>query len=149
VNVEHAVRELLATDAALGALVGGRVYQLKLPQNVTLPAVRVQLISEPRENHLRGPMALTVARVQADAYAAESSGGDPYASASDVADAIDAALAGIKRTVSSTSGARHLLCASRITRRPLYEADELREVRISQDFYIFSVPTVAAEGEQQ
>jgi hypothetical protein len=137
VTVESAVRAVLVADPGVGALVGGRVYQLKLPQGVTLPAVRVQLIDNPAAYHLRGADALSAARVQTDVYAAETSGGDPYRVAESVADAVDAALSGKKLDVGSPP-ARHIAGAFRISRRTQYEGDVLREVRILQDYDVVS-----------
>jgi hypothetical protein len=144
-TVEAAVRARLATDAGLEALVGGRVYQLKLPQTVTLPAVLVQLVDELPAYHLRGGVGLTGARVQTDVYAAEASGADPYAVATAVAEAVDAALSGLKGDVGTPPG-RHVAGAFRISRRPLYEGESLREVRISQDFAVWSSPIAVVEG---
>ncbi len=138
-TVETAVRELLAADAGLEALVAGRVYMLKLPQAATLPAVRVQLVDELPAYHLRGTVGLTGARVQTDVYAAEASGADPYAVAEAVAAAVDAALSGLKGTVGTPPG-RHVAGAFRISRRPIYDGAALREVRISQDFAVWSSP---------
>jgi hypothetical protein len=138
-TVESAVRAQLAADPAVAALVGGRVYQLKLPQGVTLPAVRVQLIDEPAAYHLRGADKLHEARVQTDVYATETSGGDPYATAEVVADAVDEALSGRKFAI-GTPPARRIAGAFRISRRTLYESDVLREVRILQDYDVFSEP---------
>jgi hypothetical protein len=142
VTVESAVVALLAADTGLAALVGARVYQLKLPQKVTLPAVRVQLVDELPAYHLRGTVVLTGARVQTDVYAAEASGADPYAGATAVAEAVDAALSGLKGDVGTPPG-RHVAAAFRISRRPLFEGESLREVRISQDFAVWSSPIEA------
>jgi hypothetical protein len=138
-TVETAIRTALVADPGVAALVGGRVYQLILPQDADLPAVLVQLISEPTSPHLRGIDALTGARVQTDVYAAQTSGTDPYAVAEDVAAAVDAALSGRKFDV-GTGDARHVAQVVRISRRPLYEGGELREVRMQQDFAVWSVP---------
>ena len=54
-TISDAVCHRLRDDAGVNAFVASRVYQLKLPQQPTLPAIRVQLISEPSVYHLRGP----------------------------------------------------------------------------------------------
>jgi hypothetical protein len=86
VNVEEAVVERMMADGGVSALVGTRVFLLKLPQRVSFPAIRVQLISNPRGKHLRGPDGTTRARVQVDCYDAETSA-DPYSAVSATAEA--------------------------------------------------------------
>ena len=121
----------------LNTSAGSRVHMLKLPQKPTLPAVRVQVIDDPEQYHLRGGAGIARARVQVDSYAAEGSGTDPYETASGLADAIDGDDAG-----SGLSGfAGHvedvfIASMQRIDRRPFYEAGELRLVRIQQDYYV-------------
>lgn len=135
-TVEQAVRERLLADAPLAALVGTRVYMLKLPQKPTLPAVRVQLVDEPKEYHLRGEDGATRARVQVDAYQYETAS-DPYDSVSDVADAAHAALSGTTFTDATSPASVEVTGAFRQSRRVLYEADEFRLIRISQDFTVW------------
>lgn len=122
----------------LNTLAGQRVWNLKLPQRPTLPAVRVQVISDPKDYHLRGGITLGRARIQVDAYADEAAGGDPYDIAQDLADQINGDDAG-----SGLSGAQwdsavspnfEVTGAFRIDRSALYEPDELRLVRIRQDY---------------
>lgn len=137
-TVEDAVVERLLATAAIAAIVDTRVYLLILPQSPTYPAVRVQLVDEPTELHLRGADALTRARVQTDVFVAATTG-DPYATAAEVADAIDASLVGAPFTV-GTSTPRRVTGAQRVTRLPTYEGEELRLVRMMQDFYIWSRP---------
>lgn len=76
---EAAVRQRiidLTTSAA------SRVYMLKLPQQPTLPAVRVQRVVGIRGQHLRGPDGSYRTRVQVDTFATT------HAAASDLADEI-------------------------------------------------------------
>lgn len=137
-TVEHAVRSVLANDAAVATLVGSRVYQLRLPQSAKFPAIRVQLVDEPRAYHFRGKNKLTAARVQVDAFSSERSGVDPYDEASRVADAVEAAL--LAAAKSDVEGQRHFSAAYELMRRPQYDGEDLREVRVIQDFWIWSVP---------
>jgi hypothetical protein len=60
----------LTTDAAVSAVVGTRVYWVKVPQGTALPYVRLQTISDPRPVHLQGYESARVTRVQADCFAA-------------------------------------------------------------------------------
>jgi hypothetical protein len=134
---EVGVRELLVGDGAVGALVGPNVYQLRLPQKVTLPAIRVQLVDEPSAYHLRGTDNLRRSRVQVDAFAAEASGTDPYAGAVAVADAIDAVLSGFRGELGGSPPSLFFDAVFRISRMPMYDADELREVRLMQDYFVW------------
>lgn len=124
----------------LNTSAGQRVYNLKLPQRPTLPAVRVQLISDPEEYHLRGGLKYGRARVQVDSYAQEDSGVDPYAQASDLADEIngDDAGSGLSggQWSSNTSPEFLVTGALRLDRRTAYTPDELRLVGISLDFQV-------------
>lgn len=132
-TISEAVCGRLKADAAVIALVGPRVYQLKLPQQPTLPAVRVQLVAEPSDPHLRGERRWWQADVQVDAYANEFDPAhpDPYATVSLVADAVDLALT---KGPSYWVGALRMQKAKRITRAPLYDANEIRLARIMQEF---------------
>lgn len=123
----------------LNTSAGSRVYMLKLPQNVTLPAVRVQLIDDPGDYHLRGGSRPQVARVQVDAVAAEGDGVGAYEAALQLADEIngDDIGSGISGAIWSTgSPSFEVIGAFRVDRQPTYDPDELRQVRIRQDYFI-------------
>lgn len=134
---EQAVRERIVE---LNTLAGSRVYMLKLPQDPTLPAVRVQLISDPTEYHLRGGITAGVARVQVDTYATESADGDPYDEANDVAAQIhgDDAGSGLSGAQwdSATSPMFEVTGAFRLDRAVDYDPNERRLVRVRQDYQV-------------
>jgi hypothetical protein len=132
-SVESAVRARLVGDAGVNAIVSGRVYQLVLPQKPTLPAVRVQLIDEPSDYHLRGPNGLHRARVQTDAYTTEAEG---YSACVSLADAIDDALSGDIFSDGNSPSVNVVGCF-RESRRTVYEPGELRLVRIMQDYTVW------------
>lgn len=136
-NVEEAIATKLIATGGVAALVGTRVWVLKLPQNPVMPAVRVQLISEPREYHLRGDQHARRARVQIDDYAKEATGGNPYAIAMTLADAIETAVV---TGPPYTQGTVKVLGCYRDNRVPVYEAEELRLVRVMQDFIVWWMP---------
>lgn len=141
-TVEEAVRAQLLATSAVTDLVGTRIYMLVLPQKPTLPAIRVQLIDNPEDYHLRGPVDLTPARVQVDVYAhAATSGNDPYASASAIAEQVNAAL--IAAPWSTGSPGRQIAGAFRKSRRTMYEGDEFRIVRVFQDYMVHSALAAA------
>lgn len=139
-TVEEAVRDRLADDAAIAAVVSARVYQLILPESPTYPAIRVQLIAEPGMSHLRGADALTRARVQTDAYVDATTGDDPYATAATLNAAIQAALVDDGPFSAGTPPARRVTGVLPFPRQVLYEAEERRLVRVMQDFIVWSHP---------
>lgn len=123
----------------LSTSAGARVYQLRLPQHATLPAVRVQVIDDLDTYHLRGGAGLKRARVQVDAFAQESSGGDPYEAAQALADEIngDDAGSGLSGYMGSEGSPGFDIAAIfRVFRRSSYESEELRQVRIQQDYEV-------------
>src|SRR5688572_11729988 len=91
---EAAVIARLSSLAAVTAIVGTRIYQLKAPQQGATPYVRVERISGLTDYHTRGADALQRARIQIDACAAETDGGDPLETAIDLAAAIEGDGAG-------------------------------------------------------
>lgn len=136
-TVEEAVIGRLQELSPLTALVGTRVTQLTLPQGTILPAVRVQLIDELRSYHHRGRTLLLNARVQVDAYA------QTYSAALAVADAVlgdgngsnASGLDGWQGSIGSP--AFNIRAVMQEDRSVLYEADELRLVRVRQDFRVW------------
>lgn len=144
---EQAVLDRIRDIAAVAALVGTRVYQLRLPQGATLPAVRVQQIGDVGSMHQRGETNLYRTRVQVDAYAGEASGTDPYAAATTLADAIHGdwqdgspappqGLSGWQGDASGSPPAIRVVTAIRVTRAVSYDSDELRQVRVRQDYQV-------------
>lgn len=129
-TVEDAVVSYLATDTNVVALVSTRVHVLILPQSPVLPAIRVQLIDEPKAYQLRGEDGLVASRVQVDAF------GRDYATTGALAVAIDAALSGKSFLVGSPTF--EVVSAFRLDRRVLYEAEELRMIRILQDYQVWA-----------
>lgn len=67
-SIYKALRAFLLADAPLAAVLGTRIYPIKLPQNPTFPAVTIQQISGFRYGHLRGPASLARPRYQIDAW---------------------------------------------------------------------------------
>jgi len=125
-----------------------RMFMLKLPQQVfstetadsRKPAAVVQLIDDPKDYHLRGGSDFGRARVQVDVYAGESSGADPYADAATLADAIHgdeagSGLSGFQGVVGGSPNGLLLTGVFRVDKQATYEAEELRVVRIRQDYF--------------
>lgn len=138
-TVEEAVRARLLSLVAVTAFVSTRIYLDKLPQSPTYPCVRVLLVSEQASYHLRGGVALKLARVQVDAFAREVSGVDPYAMAAAVAAAMhgnDAggALSGWAGEIGSPALA--IAGIFRLDRQRFYDPEEIRVVTMSQDYQV-------------
>jgi hypothetical protein len=149
VTVEEAVAERILALAPVAAIAGTRVYQLKLPQAPTLPAVRVQLIDETPSYHLRGRFGLSPARVQVDAFAEERSGADPYAEAAALADAIcgdrvaagqPVGLSGWRGDAGGSPATLRVGFVRLVDRRPMYEHGATRMVRMQLDFTVWYRP---------
>lgn len=139
---ELAVASRLVALSPVTAIVGPRVYMLKLPQRPTLPAVRVQRISGLRGQHLRGPDGWTRTRVQVDSYVSESAA-DAYATVTALADAIRGD--GLGPSASGLWGWIGELGSPPIRINNVeveddgdvqYEGDELRLLRLRQDFML-------------
>lgn len=82
-----ALHSRLAAAAPVSAIVGTKVYWVKVPQNATRPYIRLQTISDPRPEHLQGYDSARVTRVQCDCFA------ETYAVARDLAEKVIAAVA--------------------------------------------------------
>lgn len=137
-TAEEAICAQLLATAGVTALVSTRVYQLRLPQGPTLPAIRVQAVGTIDFYHLRGGDVAERARIQTDAYAAEASGVDPYAQAVSVAEAIYTALNGQRFVVNDSPASLQVTGVLRAGRQVFYEPEELRTVRIMQDWIVWS-----------
>lgn len=141
---EELVVERLLDISAVTALVGTRVRLLKLRQRETMPAVRVQMISEMTEYHLRGGSVKGRARIQVDVYAAEASGGDANAAALAVAAAIHGDgngenASGLSGWIGNAGGSPPTMRIAGVfflDRAVGYDAEELREVRVRQDYMV-------------
>lgn len=137
---ELAVATRLLACTAVTTLVGARVYMLRLPQKGTFPAVRVARISGVFDQQLRGPDDLAMARVQVDAYDVERPSADAYATVSALADAIRGD--GLGPSASGLWGWTGVVDGLRILNVRVddsgadYEGDELRLIRIRQDFLV-------------
>jgi hypothetical protein len=66
--MQGALRARLLAAAPVTALVGQRVYWVDRPQASQLPAIVLQVISDPRPQHLKGFNDLRETRVQMDIF---------------------------------------------------------------------------------
>jgi hypothetical protein len=89
----------LRVQPGVAALVGTRIYPLRFPQRVTLPAIRYQIISTIGQVAHTGPSGLRMYRVQLSAAAAT------YEGAAQVAEALWLACDGRKGLLGPGSSA--------------------------------------------
>lgn len=68
-TIATALRAHLLADAAIAALVGTRIYPLRLPQKPQLPAIVLLRVSDVRPPILRGQASVAQERFQVDAWA--------------------------------------------------------------------------------
>jgi hypothetical protein len=87
-NIEEAVRKILADDATIAALTGTRVMCGILPQSPTYPAITIQPVSEDENEAVNDTRAKRYARLQVDVWASS------YAGAKTLADLVVVALHG-------------------------------------------------------
>ena len=92
--MKEALTSLLLGDAALQALVAGRIHWLRQPRQAEgFPYVNLTMISDPRSYHMAGPSRLRTTRVQLDVWA------ETYAEAEAVKEAVDDLLGGYRGTL--------------------------------------------------
>lgn len=129
------VARLLAVSAVT-TLVGSRVRALMLAQGDTLPAIRVSLVVDLHDLHLRGGAGVHRERVQVDAYATT------LAAARAVADAaLGAFAAGVATGLHGWSGsigspATVVDRIEALTRVEAFDADERQQCIVTQDFEV-------------
>lgn len=85
-DMQGALRARVLADPTVAAKAGTRVYWGVRPQGEALPAVVLNVISEPHEFHLKGPNDFRASRVQVDALASS------YGDALKIAEALIVAL---------------------------------------------------------
>lgn len=73
-DLETVLQTRLTGYAGLAALVGTRVYPIKLPQTPTMPAVSYQRIDGPRESGIASEHGMAHPRIQVDSWASTYGG---------------------------------------------------------------------------
>jgi hypothetical protein len=68
ITIGEGLRAYLLADTAIAALVGTRIYPLRLPQKAEFPSIVYQRISGIRFGHLRGQGSLARPRYQVDCW---------------------------------------------------------------------------------
>lgn len=142
-TVVEATRTRILQVSDVTALIAARAYALVFPPRPTWPAVRLQQIDRLETLQLRGRDRLCRARVQVDTVAAESNSTDAYATAHAIAGAIRGRFAlgvatGLVGWHGVIAGTPPFVVTGiqLIDERDGYEADELRQVLVSQDYFV-------------
>jgi hypothetical protein len=97
VSLESGLVAHLMADGDVADLIGSRLYPLRVPQDVVLPAVVYQVITDIEEHTHDGPSGLVQARMQMTYH------GSTYSEAKSVKDAILASIDGFSGTMGSTA----------------------------------------------
>lgn len=142
-TVEQAIVARVAAIGAVQAMVGSRVYLVKLPQSPVYPSVRVFRVDVIEGQHLRGPDGNARARVQIDAYTQQRSGVDPNQQVLNLAAAIHGD--GLGPNASGVSGwiggigsppFEILNCRPAGQFGPRFDAEELNTLTLSLDYFV-------------
>jgi len=96
------LRAFLLSDAPVAALVGTRIYPVKLPQNVTYPAMTLLRVSSAPPTPLKGKTSLNHERIQIDCWVRETSGATPFTAALALGAAVRERLEGYVGPMSDT-----------------------------------------------
>jgi uncharacterized protein DUF3168 len=135
-TIETGLRACLLADPAVNTAVGGaRIYPLRLPQKVALPAIVLQEISSIRWGHLRGQGALARPRFQIDCYGAN------YDAAAALGAEVRTWLEGRQEVWSDLPPSTIAITVSVmfVSEQDLYEPDILGgSCRHSADYFIFN-----------
>ena len=107
-SLKSALPARLLADGGVAALVGDRVHWTKVPQSSGRPHVRLQVISDPRPEHLKDYHAARVTRVQADVMADRSTEVEAITEAIIAALAQPASVGGVKFGRTKAEGPRDL-----------------------------------------
>lgn len=135
-TVTEAVCERLKACAPVTALVSQRVWKDVLPQKPTLPAVRVQRISQIEPMHQRGPVGLNVARVQVDSVATTKSAAEEIDAAVN-GDGLGSYASGLRNWIGSVgSPGFEIVAVLPAGVRDAYTDAEFRQWRVMRDFMV-------------
>tara|TARA_R110002074_G_scaffold383239_1_gene563449 strand:- start:473 stop:868 length:396 start_codon:yes stop_codon:yes gene_type:complete len=77
-TLEQGIRAAVIADSNLNAIISGRIYHERMPQNATMPAILFSRVSTSQNSMLDGIDTLTQVRIQLDIY------GDTSASVRDL-----------------------------------------------------------------
>ena len=128
--MESALRTFVIAGSDVTALIGSRMYPLKMPQSPTMPLLVYQRISGPREHDADGAAGIANPRIQIDAWAAT------YTGAKDLATKVRKRIDGYSGDVGSP--AVDVVFSHLLSDRDFYDS-ETEYYRVSMDFEIMHV----------
>lgn len=125
------IRDALLNDAQFVSLVGSRLYPNELPQNVNLPAVVYNVVSDVPENSFDGSASTRIkaTRVQIDCYARATTEQGAYALAHLVGDRVENVVGDMSRFTDGADGVYESF-------RDLYD-NVTQYHRVSMDFTLW------------
>ena len=133
-NIRSALRAHLLDDAAIAAVVGARVYPLKMPQGQTGTSIVYSRISNSGDHHMEGPSGLSSPRMQIDCW---STNPDTAASLADlVKERIDGFRGEIGYGGDSPSNRVRVQGVFFDSEREDYDSD-VQMYRVSRDYFIW------------
>lgn len=129
-TIEEGLVILVQGSAAMHALIADRVYHMRLPQTVTLPALTYVRVSTPRlhTHDTSGSAGTAHPRFQFDAWAVT------YDSAKDITDALRGLLNGYRSTI--TSGANSVVVQGALVDDEMPEYDAETELYHTRSDYV-------------
>lgn len=116
-DMEGALRARLLAVGAVAAAVGTRIYWEDRPQNGTLPAITLHLITDERDQHMGGFQGVRDALLQVDVWATS------FASKKAIKEAVIASLA-----PAQTGNGIRFQAATQISARPQNERTETQYI---------------------
>lgn len=125
-SIQIGITQYLSSYPGIQAIVGARVYWVRIPETPTFPLIKVQRISGPRMYSHTGPSGLAHPRFQVDSVA------ETYEAAAELAEQVRLAMGG----VSGTWGPVTVGSSFVEDERDFYE-DELGKFRIPTDVTIW------------
>ena len=133
-TIEEGLVAGLKATAGITTLVSTRVYNLRIPQNSTLPCITIARVSTPRvhAHDSSGSAGTAYPRMQIDAWATTQK------AAKQIADAVRTYLNGLKATI--TSGADSVVVQSALIDQESPEFDTESELyRVRSDYIVWHV----------
>lgn len=88
----ESIYNILSNNAAVSAIVGTRIYPMRLPINTAYPAITYQLVSDVPENSKTGRAIYYNARVQVNCFARDITGKSGVKGAQELQRAVLSAL---------------------------------------------------------
>jgi len=143
VSPEEAIVARILALPAVTAIAGSRVWLVMLPQSPVTPCVRVQQISQVDQGlHDRGAGGVGWARVQVDAVCKWSDGGNGYATARALTDAIHGdgrgtGASGLLGWIGTIAPLEIQGIFSILDGVAEVDPDELEQIRIRRDYQVW------------